>query len=110
MYNFRGFTEKANEALNLAIERAEQLGHTYIGTEHVLLGLLETDNSVASTALEQAGVKPEDVENQIKTQVGTGSRTTLSPSDFTPRTKELFKAQLLWRQNITTITWAANIF
>lgn len=95
MYNFRGFTEKANEALNLAIERAEQLGHTYIGTEHVLLGLLETDNSVASTALEQAGVKPEDVENQIKTQVGTGSRTTLSPSDFTPRTKRVVQGAVV---------------
>ena len=56
MYNFRGFTQKANETLNLAIEKAEELGHTYIGTEHILLGLLKTENSVASTALEAAGI------------------------------------------------------
>lgn len=95
MYNFRGFTEKANVALNLAIEKAEQLGHTYIGTEHVLLGLLETDSSVASTALEQAGVKAEDIESQIKTQVGTGSKTALSPSDFTPRTKRVVQGAVV---------------
>ena len=39
-YNFNGFTAKANEALNHAINSAEQLGHTYIGSEHLLLGLL----------------------------------------------------------------------
>ncbi|MBR3972067.1 MAG: hypothetical protein IKJ83_04220, partial [Ruminococcus sp.] len=39
MYNFKGFTQKANVALNLAIDYAGELGHTYIGTEHLLLGL-----------------------------------------------------------------------
>ena len=40
-YNFNGFTTKANEALNQAIGSAEQLGHTYVGSEHLLLGLLK---------------------------------------------------------------------
>ena len=94
MYNFRGFTQKANETLNLAIEKAEELGHTYIGTEHILLGLLGTENCVASTALESAGIKAEDVEAQIKTQIGSGSKTLLSPSDFTPRTKRVVQGAI----------------
>lgn len=94
MYSFRGFTQKANEALNLAIEKAGALGHTYIGTEHILLGLLGVENSVASTALEEAGVTAEDIESQIKSQIGSGSQTTLTPSDFTPRTKRVVQGAI----------------
>lgn len=94
MYSFRGFTQKANEALNLAIEKAGALGHTYIGTEHILLGLLGVENSVASTALEEAGVTAEDIESQIKSQIGSGSQTSLSPSDFTPRTKRVVQGAI----------------
>ena len=50
MYKFTGFTQKANEALNAAIEYAENLGHTYIGSEHLLLGLL-TSEAVLLTPL-----------------------------------------------------------
>ena len=49
MYRFKGFTEKANTALNLAIESAEALGHTYIGTEHIVLGLLQEGTGVAAS-------------------------------------------------------------
>ena len=94
MYNFRGFTQKANDALNLAIEKAQQLGHTYIGTEHILLGLLGTENSVAATALESAGVTAQDIESQIKAQIGSGANTVLSPSDFTPRTKRVVQGAI----------------
>ena len=48
MYKFTGFTQKANTALNAAIEYAENLGHTYIGSEHLLLGLLSSEGSVRS--------------------------------------------------------------
>ena len=44
MFKFQGFTEKANKALNLAVESAQQFGHSYVGTEHVLLGLLKEGN------------------------------------------------------------------
>ena len=94
MYNFRGFTQKANDALNLAIEKAQQLGHTYIGTEHILLGLLGTENSVAATALESAGVTAQNIESQIKAQIGSGANTVLSPSDFTPRTKRVVQGAI----------------
>ena len=49
MYKFNGFTEKANRALNLAIEKAETMGHTYIGSEHLLLGILAEGTGAAAT-------------------------------------------------------------
>ena len=48
MYRFKGFTEKANTALNLAVEAAQELGHTYIGTEHIVLGLLREGTGVVT--------------------------------------------------------------
>ena len=55
-YNFTGFTEKANEALNQAINSAQVLGHTYVGSEHLLLGLLRVGSGVAATVLNNNGV------------------------------------------------------
>ena len=51
MYKFTGFTEKANKALNSAVETAENLGHTYIGSEHLLAGLIKDGDSVATSIL-----------------------------------------------------------
>lgn len=56
MYKFTGFTEKANTALNIAVETAEDLGHTYIGSEHLLIGLLRDTGGVACVALAGRGV------------------------------------------------------
>ena len=51
MFKFTGFTEKANAALNAAVKAAEDLGHTYIGSEHLLLGLIDDTSTVAGTVL-----------------------------------------------------------
>ena len=56
MYRFKGFTEKANEALNIAIEQAQDFGHTYIGSEHILLGILFEGSGTAAAALESHGL------------------------------------------------------
>ena len=56
MYRFKGFTEKASTALNLAIECAQELGHTYIGTEHIVLGLLREGTGVAASVLGARGI------------------------------------------------------
>ena len=53
MYRFTGFTQKANDALNSAITSAENLGHTYIGSEHLLAGLVREDNGAATSLLSQ---------------------------------------------------------
>ena len=51
MYKFTGFTESANNALNYAVEAAENMGHTYIGSEHILLGLLSDTKMVSASIL-----------------------------------------------------------
>ncbi|MBR6531932.1 MAG: ATP-dependent Clp protease ATP-binding subunit [Clostridia bacterium] len=94
MYKFTGFTQKANDALNSAISFAENLGHTYIGSEHLLLGLLASDGSIAATALSSRGVTTDSVENAIRTSVGIGTPTVLSPGDFTPRSKNIIETSV----------------
>ncbi len=89
MYKFTGFTEKANIALNSAIERAEEMGHTYIGSEHLLLGLLNEQGGMAAAALGAKKITAEKVEEIIKNSIGIGVPTMLSPNDFTPRCKHI---------------------
>ncbi len=92
MFKFQGFTEKANNALNLAVESAQEFGHSYVGTEHVLLGLLKEGSGVACTALTNCGVTAEAIEQKIRAGSYTGAQTTLSPNDFTPRTKRVLRS------------------
>ena len=89
MYKFNYFTEKANEVLNLAIRAAESFGHNYIGSEHLLLGLLEKDEGIAYSLLDGKGVTYEAAEDFIKENIGAGSPTRLTPDDFTPRCKRI---------------------
>ena len=90
-YRFNGFTEKANNAMNLAISSAEGLGHDYIGSEHVMLGLLKEGTGVAYTVLNKLGVTAEAFEKLIRERIGAGDPTSLSPDDFTPRTKRILQ-------------------
>lgn len=89
MYKFSYFTQKANEALNTAIKSAEDFGHNYIGSEHILLGLLKTEGSAAGSVLEAKGITVEDIEKFIKEYIGEGVATRLSPDDLTPRSKRI---------------------
>lgn len=91
MYKFTGFTQKANTALNAAIEYAENLGHTYIGSEHLLLGLLSSEGSIAYTALTARNITADNVETAVRNSVGIGTPTVLSPNDFTPRSKNIIE-------------------
>ena len=91
MYRFQGFTEKANTALNLAITCAGELGHDYIGSEHVMLGLLKEGSGVAYTVLNKLGVTPEKYEKLLRERIGVGTPTNLSADAFTPRTKQILQ-------------------
>ena len=91
MYKFNSFTQKANEVLNLAIKSAEEYGHNYIGSEHILIGLLREGTGVAATVLDDKGITFDDVDNLIKTQIGAGTPTRLTPDDFTPRSKRIIE-------------------
>ena len=95
MYKFNGFTEKANSAINLAIESAQDLGFTYIGSEHILLGLLKVNDGVAYNALTEAGASADKLEELIKSEIGLGEYITLSPDDFTPRTKRIIQTSIM---------------
>lgn len=89
MYEFKNFTQKANKSLNIAISSAEEMGHSYIGTEHLLLGLIKEGTGVAATALKEAGLTPEKLEEKIIDISGKGLQTHLTPNDFTPRSKRV---------------------
>ena len=93
-YNFSGFTSKANEALNLAINSAERYGHVYIGSEHLLLGLLQIGSGVAFAVLNKNGITAEKIEEQIMTKIGCGTATRLSPDYFTPRAKTVIETAM----------------
>lgn len=95
MYRFTGFTQKANNALNSAISSAENLGHTYVGSEHILLGLLAENGGMAHTALTAKKITFNEVESILKSSVGIGSPTVLSPNDFTPRSKNIIDTAIL---------------
>lgn len=90
-YNFGGFTEKANNALNFAIVSAEKFGHTYVGSEHLLLGLLRVGSGVAFTVLTSNGITAENIETLIIEMIGEGNTTRLSPDAFTPRAKRIIE-------------------
>ena len=91
MYRFNSFTQKANEVLNLAIKAAENYGHNYIGSEHILYGLLKEGTGLGAAALNEKGITPEQVDELIREQIGSGKPTRLSPDDFTPRSKRIIE-------------------
>lgn len=95
MYQFKGFTEKANKALNLAIESAEEMRHNYVGTEHILYGLIKEGSGVAATALNECGVTEDALREKLESINGTMSLVELTPDDFTPRTKRVLRAAVI---------------
>ena len=68
-YSFNGFTERANLVLNIAIDIAGRLGHTYVGSEHILLGLLKEESSAAANILASGGVSQAELEELLLGQV-----------------------------------------
>ena len=95
MYNFTGFSEKANMALNNAIEVAEDSGHTYIGSEHILLGILQVADSVAGKLLTSKNITYQKIYDIVCRTIGTGLPTELNPTDFTPRSKHIIENALM---------------
>lgn len=91
MFKFNGFTEKAGNALNAAIDIARKLGHTYVGSEHILLGLIKEGSGVAAAVLSELGITFEGAERLVKDQIGTGSKSIIGVEDFTPRTRKILE-------------------
>ncbi len=95
MYNFKGFTQKANDVMNSAIAISSQMGHTYVGTEHLLLALVEEGTGLAAAVLTDAGVKADELRNKIETTIGVGAPSVVTVEDFTPRTKRVMQKAVI---------------
>ena len=89
MFSYHHFTAGANKALNLAVESAQNMGHTYIGSEHILLGLVCEGSGVAAAELASKGVSITVLKSAVKQNVGIGSVTRLRERDLTPRARSI---------------------
>ena len=91
MFSYEHFTAGANKALNLAVENAQNMGHTYIGSEHILLGLVCEGSGVAAAELSAKGLSAAVLKSAIKASIGIGSATRLSNKDITPRAASIIE-------------------
>ena len=91
---FERFTDRARRVVVLAQEEARMLNHNYIGTEHILLGLIHEGEGVASKALEQLGVSLDAVREQVQEIIGQGQQAPTGHIPFTPRAKKVLELSL----------------
>jgi ATP-dependent Clp protease ATP-binding subunit ClpA len=91
---FERFTEQARQVVGLAQEEARTLKHNYIGTEHILLGLLREEDGLAARVLESLDITVERVRAQVVRIVGPGEQGTSSQIPFTPRAKKVLELAL----------------
>ena len=88
------FTQKAQNVLNLALQSASEMGHTYIGSEHLLLGFLKEGSCIAAHILTERGANAEKVQAEIAQLAGTGTPIAVSAANMTPRTRRIIEASL----------------
>ena len=91
---FERFTDRARRVVVLAQEEARLLSHSYIGTEHILLGLIHEGEGVAAKALESLGISLEAVRNQVEEIIGQGGTSPSGHIPFTPRAKKVLELSL----------------
>src|SRR5947209_9479759 len=91
---FERFTDRARRVVVLAQEEARLLNHNYIGTEHILLGLIHEGEGVAAKALESLGISLEAVRNQVEEIIGQGGSSPSGHIPFTPRAKKVLELSL----------------
>ena len=91
---FEKFTDKARRVVVLAQEEAKLLNHNYIGTEHILLGLIHEGEGVAAKALESLGINLDAVRDQVQEIIGQGQQAPSGHIPFTPRAKKVLELSL----------------
>ena len=89
------FTQKAQNTLNNSLRFAAEMGHTYVGSEHILLALSAERESVAGKALAARGLSPEKLKDEIATLSGLGTGSSVTPADMTPRTKRIIEGSAM---------------
>ncbi|WP_448589783.1 ATP-dependent Clp protease ATP-binding subunit [Thermodesulfobium sp.] len=93
---FEKFTEKAAKAIILAQEEAKRLGHNFVGTEHILLGLLAEGTGIANKVINSMDIDPQDIRREVERLIGRGGGTLISEIPFTPRAKKVL--ELSWEE------------
>ena len=91
---FERFTDRARRVIVLAQEEARSFNHNYIGTEHILLGLIQEGECVAAKALESMGISLEAVRQEVEEIIGRGSQPHVGHIPFTPRAKKVLELSL----------------
>ncbi|HZB59882.1 MAG TPA: Clp protease N-terminal domain-containing protein, partial [Actinomycetota bacterium] len=91
---FERFTDRARRVVVLAQEEARHLNHNYIGTEHILLGLIHEGDGVAARSLEALDISLEAVRTQVQEIVGHGHDAPTGHIPFTPRAKKVLELSL----------------
>ena len=91
---FERFTDRARRVVVLAQEEARMLNHDYIGTEHLLLGLIREGDGYAARALESLGISLDAVRQQVEEIIGQGQQAPSGPVPFTPRAKKVLELSL----------------
>ena len=91
---FERFTDRARRVIVLAQEEARELNHNYMGTEHILLGLIKEGEGVAAKALESMGINLDDVRREVIDIIGHGTQPVTGHIPFTPRAKKVLELSL----------------
>ena len=91
---FGRFTERARRVLSLAEKEAKKLNHTYVGTEHILLGLVKEGQGIAAKALNEKGINEKRVEDKVMDMIGEGQNGTDGSIGLTPRSKKVLNLSM----------------
>ena len=109
--NFEMFTRRAVNSIETAIDSASKLGHTYVGTEHMILGFLQEGGNVAASVLNEGNIKLEDVYDRMIMFIGKGEQTRLGYESFTPALCRVFNdSQALAEETGTRLVGTEHIF
>ena len=105
------FTPRAQQVLALARKEADRFNHNYVGTEHLLLGLIKLGQGVAVNVLQKMGLDLETVRMEVEKQVGSGPETKMVGNiPYTPRVKKVLALAGKEAKALTTLTSAPSIF
>lgn len=94
MFKFSGFSQKANAAINSAMGEASLLGHCFIGTEHLLWGMLREGECGEFKSIEKCGINCEKILGKLLENIGRGTKSNLSPADFSPVCRKVLENSL----------------
>jgi hypothetical protein len=105
--NFERFTERAREVMTLAKEEAQRFNHNYIGTEHLLLGLVREGEGVAAQVLSNLGVELTKVRSAVEFIIGRGERQVFGEIGLTPRAKKIVNVERVRTETLKVLVGSA---